>query len=144
MTIPARINIVTLGVHDFERMRAFYLGLGWHEAEHSGEFSMFDTGGAWLGLFPYGKLADDGHVNAGAPQTGYRGVAIALNVETADLVDATIESLRAAGATITNEPEDAVWGGRSAYFVDPEHNLWEVAWNPFAAFDPRGALIPQS
>jgi uncharacterized glyoxalase superfamily protein PhnB len=74
-------------------------------------------------------------------QAAYRGFAIALNVETAGLVDATIDELRAAGVTITKEPEDAEWGGRSAYFIDPEHNLWEVAWNPAVDFDARGALI---
>jgi hypothetical protein len=28
-----------------------------------------------------------------------------------------------------------------AYFADPEHNLWEVAWNPTALFDERGAML---
>ncbi|MBP1156451.1 MULTISPECIES: helix-turn-helix transcriptional regulator [unclassified Paenibacillus] len=35
----------------------------------------------------------------------------------------------------------AFWGGRIAYFSDPENNLWEVAWNPTAIFDERGAMI---
>lgn len=142
--IPARISIVTLGTHDFEKMRAFYIGLGWPERERAGDFSMFEMGGAWLGLFPFEKLAEDGHIPPGSPTTAYRGVALALNVETAELVDATIESLRAAGASITKEPEAAVWGGRTAYFADPEGNLWEVAWNPFVDFDARGALAPKS
>ena len=45
-------------------------------------------------------------------------------------VDATIDSARAAGARITREPTDEEWGGPSAYFTDPEENLWEVAWVP--------------
>jgi uncharacterized glyoxalase superfamily protein PhnB len=36
---------------------------------------------------------------------------------------------------------NAFWGGRTAYFSDPEHNLWEVAWNPSAVFDERGGMI---
>ncbi len=142
MAIPARISIVTLGTHDFERMRAFYLGLGWHERSHYPDFSMFDTGGGWLALYPFDKLAADGRVPAGTPVHGYRGFTVAMNVETPELVDSTIDALRAAGATITKAPETAEWGGRSAYFTDPEHNLWEVAWNPAVAFDARGALMP--
>ena len=144
MAIPARVSVITLGTHDLEKVRAFYVGLGWRETAHFPEFSMFDTGGALLALFPFDKLAEDGHVPADTPQPAYRGFAIALNVETAELVDATIEALRAAGATITKEPEDAVWGGRTAYFTDPERNLWEVAWNPALSFDARGALVPKA
>jgi len=144
MPIPARISIVTLGTHDLEKMRAFFVGLGWRETAHFPEFSMFDTGGALLALYPFDKLAEDGHVPAGAQQPAYRGFALALNVETPELVDSTIDALRAAGATITKAPENAVWGGRSAYFTDPEHNLWEVAWHPAVAFDARGALVPKA
>jgi catechol 2,3-dioxygenase-like lactoylglutathione lyase family enzyme len=144
MTIPARVSIITLGTHDLAKMRAFYVGLGWREMAHLPEFSMFDTGGALLALFPFDKLAEDGHVSADALQPAYRGFAIALNVETPGAVDSTIDVLRAAGATITKEPKDAEWGGRSAYFTDPEYNLWEVAWNPAVDFDARGALVPKA
>jgi hypothetical protein len=32
-------------------------------------------------------------------------------------------------------------GGKTAYFADPENNLWEIAWNPDSTFDERGALL---
>lgn len=139
--IPARVSIITLGTHDFEKMRAFYRGLGWREAGSADNFAAFDTGGGILALFPFDELAKDANVPADAARPQYRGFAIALNVETADMVDAVVEELRAAGAHITREPEDAFWGGRTAYFADPEGNLWEVAWNPHASFDARGTLI---
>jgi catechol 2,3-dioxygenase-like lactoylglutathione lyase family enzyme len=142
--IPARVSVITLGAVDLAKLRAFYRRLGWREAADYPEFAMFDTGGALLALFPFGSLAADAHVAAGVRPQGYRGFAIALNVETRDAVDSTVQALRAAGATITKEPEDAVWGGRSAYFVDPEHNLWEVAWNPAVDFDARGAIVPRT
>ena len=141
MAIPARISIVTLGVRDFETMRRFYGGLGWRETVAVEDFSAFDTGGAVLALFPFTHLAEDAHVAIDGPQTSYRGIALALNVETREMVDTAIDELRTAGARITKEPVDAVWGGRSAYFADPEDNLWEVAWNPAASFDARGGLI---
>jgi len=57
------------------------------------------------------------------------------------LVDQAIEAARSAGATVLRAPMDASWGGRSAYFADPENNVWEVAWAPNARFDERGGLI---
>jgi catechol 2,3-dioxygenase-like lactoylglutathione lyase family enzyme len=141
MAIPARVSITTIGVRDFAMMRAFYAGLGWRNMNPDlPSFAAFDTGGAVLALFPLGLLAEDAHVAADdAP--AFRGVAFAMNVERADLVDAAIEELRAKGARITKEPEDAEWGGRSAYWADPEGNLWEVAWAPGTSFDARGALV---
>jgi uncharacterized glyoxalase superfamily protein PhnB len=55
-------------------------------------------------------------------------------------VDAAIALARRAGARVTREPEDAFWGGRTAYFADPEGNLWEVAWNPGFPLDERGIV----
>jgi catechol 2,3-dioxygenase-like lactoylglutathione lyase family enzyme len=144
MTIPARVSIITLGVHDLAVMRDFYVGLGWVERARYPTFSMFDTGGALLALYPFDMLAEDGRVAADQPQPRYRGFALALNVERHEMVGEVIDELRTKGARITKEPEDAEWGGRSAYFVDPEDNLWEVAWNPNGAFDERGAFIPRS
>jgi uncharacterized protein len=51
-------------------------------------------------------------------------------VERAEQVEEAIEAARAAGATIVREPHTADWGGRTAYFTDPEDNLWEVAYVP--------------
>ena len=45
-------------------------------------------------------------------------------------MDETIAAVREAGGRVTKEPVDAEWGGRSAYFADPEDNFWEVAWVP--------------
>jgi catechol 2,3-dioxygenase-like lactoylglutathione lyase family enzyme len=139
--IPARVSVITLGAHDLEKLRAFYASLGWREMSHYPEFSAYDTGGAVLCLFPYDKLADDGRVVPYGLRPSYRGFALALNVETREMVDEAIAELKAAGARITKEPEDAEWGGRSAYFADPEDNLWEVAWHNTGGFDARSAFV---
>ena len=139
--IPARVSIVTLGVRDFQSMRAFYEGLGWRNMNPGlPDFASFDTGGAILALYPHDLLAHDARV-PGDERPSFRGVALAMNVERRELVDAVIDELRAAGARITKEPEDAEWGGRSAYWADPEGNAWEVAWAPGTSFDERGALV---
>jgi catechol 2,3-dioxygenase-like lactoylglutathione lyase family enzyme len=139
--IPGRITVVTIGAHDMAKMRAFYRGLGWREKKSSSDgFASFFTSGAILALFPFGELAKDGRVQPSGVGTAFRGVTFAINVETKEAVDATIEELQGAGATITKEPEDAFWGGRSSYFADPEGNLWEVVWAP-GAFDSDGDFV---
>jgi catechol 2,3-dioxygenase-like lactoylglutathione lyase family enzyme len=129
--VPARLTVVTLGVHDLARMREFYKGLGWKVAfEVEDDVTAFELRGAVLCLFPLDMLAEDGRVAAATWGEGMRGLSLAINVDERDEVDAAIDAVRAAGARVTKEPVDAEWGGRTAYFSDPEENYWEVAWVP--------------
>ncbi len=139
--IPARISMVTLGVRDLASMRAFYGGLGWEEGISTEGFAAFKTGGAVLALFPLDELARDANSVVPPGEGRFRGVTLALNVEEKGRVDEVVGTVRAAGGRIVKEPIDADWGGRSAYFSDPEGNLWEVAWMPGSSFDERGGLI---
>jgi hypothetical protein len=140
MTIPARLTVFTIGAYDMSALRAFYRGLGWPERHTStDEFASFYLDGAILALFPFDELAKDGNVPAGDVGTAFRGVTAAINVESKEQVDGTIAELRSMRARITKEPRDEVWGGRSAYFADPEGNLWEVVYAP-DAFDAGGAF----
>ena len=41
-------------------------------------------------------------------------------------VDTAYEALRAKGATLLRPPANQPWGLRTAYFADPEGNLWEI------------------
>lgn len=43
-----------------------------------------------------------------------------------DDVDTEYESLKAKGAPMGTPPKDQAWGRRTAYFADPEGNLWEL------------------
>ena len=128
--IPARVSVVTLGARDLGALRDFYAGLGWTLAVDFDDFAAFETRGAVLALFPLGELAADGGVEAAAPERGLRGFTIAINVDRREAVDETIAEVRHAGGRVSKEPVDAEWGGRSAYFADPEDNYWEVAWVP--------------
>lgn len=141
MAIPARITVATLGVYDMPKMRAFYCGLGWQETKTSSDgFASFKLDGAILALFPFDELAKDGRVPPGDVGTAFRGGTLAINVESAAHVDSTIAEPRDKGVTITKEPHDEAWGGRSAYFTDPEGNLWEVVWAP-RTFDDAGNFV---
>ena len=41
-------------------------------------------------------------------------------------VDAAYETLSARGVRFLRPPIDQPWGLRTAYFADPEGNLWEI------------------
>lgn len=140
--IPARVSLITIGAHDLASLRAFYASLGWKESGISQDgFAAFETGGAVLALFPFDDLAADACVPPPVRRESFRGVTLAINVAKAADVDAAIAAARNAGAQILKEPTDADWGGRTAYFADPEGNLWEVAWMPGSSFDERGGLM---
>lgn len=137
--LPARINLVTLGVRDAERMRAFFEALGWPRwAAAADGYTAYDTGGAVLALVPLASLAAESR--ASGERGDWSGVTLAINVADPALVDTSIDAARAAGAEIVKEPVDAQWGGRSGYFSDPEGNRFEVAWAPGSSIDARGAL----
>jgi uncharacterized protein len=129
MSIPARINVITLGAHDLPELRDFYVRLGWDLAVEGDDFCAFAMRGAVLTIYPRSELAADGHTTQAPPNEGV-GITIAVNVDEREQVDAAIEAVKAAGAHVLKEPEDAFWGGRSAYWADPENNVWEIAWAP--------------
>ncbi|HEY8466921.1 MAG TPA: VOC family protein [Solirubrobacterales bacterium] len=122
-----RLSLITLGVADVERSRAFYEALGWRGHSPDGEVVFFQAGGMVVALWDRGKLAaDSGVEDAG----GSGGFALAYNVRSPEEVDAVIEEARAAGARITREPGKAFWGGYTAAFTDPDGHPWEIAYNP--------------
>ena len=86
-------------------------------------------------------MAKDAGVEITQSVDAFRGVTFAINVDKPEEVDTTIDAIRKVGGKILREPSDAFWGGRTAYFSDPENNLWEIAWNPDSVFDERGAMI---
>ena len=128
--IPARASVVTLGARDLPALRDFYRGLGWPLAVDLEGFAAFGLRGAVLALFPLEELAADARVDAAAPERGLRGFTLAVNVDRREEVDEAVAAVEAAAGRITKQPVDAEWGGRSAYFADPEDNHWEIAWVP--------------
>jgi uncharacterized protein len=135
-----RINIITLGVHDLKIMREFYERLGLTASAASQEkITFFNVNGVVLGLYGYEALAEDVGIAADRPQN-YRGVTLAWNATSEIDVDAIIAHAVKVGATVVKAPHKVFWGGYSGYFADPEGNLWEVAFNPFAPLDENMRL----
>jgi uncharacterized glyoxalase superfamily protein PhnB len=100
----------------------------------------FLLGGVLLALFPLDGLAAEAAPDLPAP-AGFSGVTLACNVGSPEQVDSAFAAALAAGAAPIAEPATRDWGGRSAYFADPEGNRWEIVWASSAVFDDRGALI---
>ena len=140
MTVPARVSIATLGVHDLAASTAFYQALGWElSAASNDEVSFFRTVGGILGLYGHEALAADAGLDP-SPAPLFRGVAHAINVESPEGVAAALDAAVAAGGTLLRPAHVAEWGGTSGYFADPEGHVWEVAHNPFFPIDEQGRV----
>jgi hypothetical protein len=117
--VEQRISLVTLGVADLARARAFYEALGWTGARQpDDEVCFFQAGGMVFGLW----TALGGH---GAP-----GIELAYNVRSPEEVDAVLAEAQHAGGTIKRPAARADWGGITGAFADPDGYVWEVAHNP--------------
>jgi uncharacterized protein len=123
-----RVSLVTLGVADLARSRAFYEGLGWTtRAEPDDDVVFFQAGGMIVALWDRAQLAEDSVVdNAG----GWGGVTLAHNVRSPEEVDAVLAEAEAAGATVGRPGAETFWGGYSGVFLDPDGHPWEIAHNP--------------
>jgi catechol 2,3-dioxygenase-like lactoylglutathione lyase family enzyme len=133
-----RVSVVTLGVHDLSRSRAFYEALGWRSAAGpEDDVVFFPAGGMVLAVWDRTRLAEDSTVRDGG---GWGGVTLAYNARSPAEVDAVTEEARAAGAVIGREPATTFWGGYSSVFVDPDGHPWEVAHNPGWRLADDGAV----
>jgi uncharacterized protein len=131
-----RISMITLGVRDLAAAVKFYeLGLGLPRMESPPEVAFFTLDGTWLGLYPRQALADD--VGVSSEGAGFEGFTLSHNVATEAEVDAVLDQAVAAGATLVKPGQKVFWGGYSAYFMDPDGHLWEVAHNPHFWVGPR-------
>ena len=136
---PQRITLVTLGVADMEKSRAFYAALGWHmHPQSQDEVTFYQANGFVFGLFGLGPLAaDQGRADA---TLGTGASALAQNFATEAEVDAAFDRAVGAGAAALKAPEKVFWGGYSGYFADPDGHVWELAMNPFWPLNDDGSL----
>ena len=140
MSVPQRISLVTLGVADVAASTAFYERLGWRRSSASveGEVTFIDTPGPILGLWSTTELAHDAGRPGATGTSGFRGLALAINVGSPAEVDDAIDAWVAAGGSVARPAAATDWGGYSGYVADPDGHLWEFAHNPFWPLDDRG------
>lgn len=140
MAVPNRITLVTLGVADVARSRAFYEALGWTASASSveGEVAFFSTVGPVLSLYGVDNLARD--ASSAPERTGFSGVTIAINVDSPEEVDRLHAEWVSAGGTSKSAPVSAEWGGYIAFVADPDGHVWELAHNPYWPLNDDGSV----
>jgi catechol 2,3-dioxygenase-like lactoylglutathione lyase family enzyme len=133
-----RLSLITLGVADLARARAFYEALGWtSSARPNDDVVFFQAGGTIVALWGRDQLAEDTVVEDNG---GWGGITLAHNVRSPAEVDAVLAEAEAAGATILRPGAETFWGGYSGVFVDPEGHPWEVAHNPHWTLHDDGSI----
>ncbi len=122
-----RVSLVTLGVADLARARAFYQALGWKtDSDPEQGVVFFQAGGMIVGLWDRSELAKD---SVAEDAGGWGGITLAHNVRSPAEVDAVLAEAEAAGAEVRRPGAATFWGGYSGVFADPDGHAWEVAHN---------------
>jgi len=133
-----RLSLITLGVSDLARARAFYEALGWRSPTDPADgVAFFPSGGMVVALWSRDALAEDSAVD---DPGGWGGVTLAHNVRSPAEVDAVLEEAERAGATIRRPGAETFWGGYSGVFIDPDGHPWEVAHNPTWTIADDGSI----
>jgi predicted lactoylglutathione lyase len=133
------VSLITLGVADYERAKAFYRALGWLPALDIEETAFFQANGIVVVLWSRDKLAQD----LAIPDDGatWGGIALAHNVGSREEVHAVIEEARRIGAEIIREPSETFYGGYAGGFRDLDGHAWEIAYNPSFGLNPDGSVV---
>ena len=135
-----QISLITLGVTDIARAKAFYReGFGWEPVFETDDLAFFQMNGLVFGLWEKAQL--EGDMRRTLSGTG--SFAMAHNVSSADEVDSAIDKLVAAGATLLRKGDAPEHGGYRGYVADPDGNSWEIAWNPAWPIDEYGHVTFQ-
>jgi hypothetical protein len=125
-----RISVITLGVADVPRARDFYRALGWPlSGEPEDGVAFFRNAGSKLALYALDGIAEEAGQTPAPP--GSIRMTLAMNVESRELVDATLDEALRAGGTLLRPAQERFWGGYSGYFADLDDHAWEVAYNPY-------------
>jgi uncharacterized protein len=140
--VKQSVSLITLGVGDYARAKAFYEAIGWSPAMDVEDTLFFRANGVVVVLWNRDKLAAD----MGIRDEGARwsGVALAHNVASDEEVDRVVEEARANGAEVSREPAPTFYGGYAGCFRDPDGHAWEVAHNPgFGLADDGSVILPE-
>ncbi|MEQ8674995.1 MAG: VOC family protein [Aggregatilineales bacterium] len=126
-----KLSATVVFVQDLDNCRTFYQDtLGLKPLFDDDVSTGYQIDGHDLVLLKFAAAADMMSEEAIAfrKDTGYR-VLLCLAV---DDVDATYKTLTDKGVTFIKPPKSQHWGRRTAYFADPEGNLWEL-WHELPA-----------
>lgn len=134
-----RVSLVTLAVSDLAQSRRFYEeGLGWKASFTSEDIAFYQVPGGVFALWSKKAMAAD--LGKSQASLGSGAIQLAHNVRDQVSVDQTLAEAQAAGARILKPAHDAIWGGYTGLFADPDGHSWEVAWNPDWKMAPNGTV----
>ena len=118
------IEWIILVTENYDAMKAFYRDMLNFPIERDipeEQFAQFKTDHCYIAI--YGKLFVEKLL--GKPITGKPGSTIYSFKESTD-VDFDYQQLKAKGVQFIKKPETQTWGQRTAYFTDPDGNIWEI------------------
>lgn len=136
-----KLNLITLGVKDFDKSVKFYEnGLNWRKSDKSIEgLALFPLGGIVLALHPINELAED--IGLNYQPSNFSGITISYNAKSEDEVNQVLIKAQLLGAKLVKSAQKVYWGGYSGYFKDLDGYLFEVAYNPFWELDENDNLL---
>lgn len=121
-----KINATVLFVQNFDACVKFYrdvLGMKLKETDEG--FVSFDLEGQELALMDLSAASQ--MISEEAVQPTKEGVHRALLAAFVDDTDEVYEALKAKGVEFIKPPTTQPWGQRTAYFKDPDGNIWEIS-----------------
>jgi lactoylglutathione lyase len=119
------IVATVLFVRDLATCTTFYRDtLGLEVKDSSPESVGFGIGGLYFLLLEASAAA--GMVSEETLELKLEGGPRGMLAAAVEDVDAAYEQLKAKGVTLLRPPADQTWGLRTAYFADPEGNIWEI------------------
>ncbi|MEM8823391.1 MAG: VOC family protein [Pseudomonadota bacterium] len=136
---PNRLTLITLGVANLAASRMFYERLGLVADDSPPGVTFYTMRGFKFGLFPLTALAKE--LDRDPSTLGTGAMTLAVNWPSEDAVDDAYATAVEAGAKRLQRPRKMDWGGYSGTWTDPDHHVWEYAYNPFWPMDEDGWLV---
>ena len=125
----SKVNATLLMVKDFEASVKFYRDvLEFKIGDTSDGFMTFDIDDYTLAILDISMAAE--MISEEAIQPSQDFIPRSLFAVFLDDADAEYERLKAKGVTFIKPPTTQPWGQRTAYFVDPDRNIWEISHFP--------------
>lgn len=122
-----KINAIVLFIRNFESCEKFYRDILGFKVKSTDEgFVAFELEGdqelALMNLKTASQMISDAVIQPA--KEGLHRTLLAMFVED---TDKTYKELMAKGVEFVKTPATQPWGQRTAYFKDPDGNLWEIS-----------------
>lgn len=135
-----RFSVLTIGAYDLEAMRKFYEEtFNWMPLVKNKDIVFYQMNGFLLSIGKRKDLA--AFIGIPSEGNGFRGVTFGYNVPTEAEVQALYHKLKDKGVKLLSEPTKPPFGRLFFYFEDIEHNVLEIAFNPYVTLDEKHDVI---